>query len=116
MKLTIKCGSSSSGILLLYSTHHHTKVFGFNNYCYPKWIQCFFNGIFNLYSQSLLNLQPPGKYINHSCNFAETRYPTIWDICHMRLTDKRQHMMFTHTIDLNIFYYDHLAYLFMEFC
>src|SRR6188474_944209 len=116
MKLTIKCGSSRCGILFLYSTHHHTKVLSFNNYCYPKWIQCFFNGIFNLYSQSFLDLQTPGKHINHSCNFTETGYPTIWDIRYMSLTNKRQHMMFTHTINLDVFYYDHLAHPFMKFC
>src|SRR5687768_16317002 len=89
-------------------------MFCFDNNRYSKWIQRFFNSIFNLYCQSFLNLQAACKNIDDPGYFAEPCYPAIRNIGYMGFANKWQHMMLTHAIDLNVFYHDHFTYFFME--
>src|SRR6266513_1050472 len=90
-------------------------MLGFNNYSDTKWIQCIFYGIHNLYCQSFLYLQATCIYINHSCNFTQTGYPSVGYVCNMCLTKKRKYMMLTQAIKFNVFDYNHFTYIFMKF-
>src|SRR5436190_23883888 len=86
-----------------------------DNYGYSQGIQGFFNGVHNFNSKSLLYLQPSCVSIYDPSYFAKAGYPSIRYISYMGFPKKREHMMFTHTVDLNILDYDHLADRFVKF-
>lgn len=62
--------SGHDGILFLNPPHGHTQVLGFDYHGNPDGIQYLLKAVFNLGSESFLQLQSAGIGINHAWNFA----------------------------------------------
>src|SRR5687768_3065543 len=63
-----------------------------------------------LLCQTLLHLQPPGKYLRDACEFRKTNdAPMFRDISDVAFADERSEVMFTHRCDRDVFYKNHLV-------
>src|ERR1700761_201911 len=89
LKFTPESRSGRDRILLLNTTHHHTKMRSFYNNSYTQRIQSFFDRMQYLCRQALLNLQPAGINIYYPCDLAKPRDPPIRNISDMRFPKKR---------------------------
>ncbi len=107
-------GGLHLGVLLFHAPHHHTEVLGLNNDPHSFGPGEFHHRIGNLGGEVFLNLQAPGKDIDDTRHFGQTNHFAVRDLGHVTLTDKRQHMVFTHGVQLDVLNNDHLAVIAAE--
>ena len=115
-KNTCKSGSCCYRILLLNASDLHAHVLGFNYYSHSDRIQTFLYAVPDLGRQPFLNLKPPAEGFDNPCDLAETCYISVRNVRNMRFAVKREHMMFTQGVKVDIFHQDHLLVFFPELC
>ncbi len=57
----------------------------------------------DLHGELLLDLQPSGKYINNTGHFRKPDHFALWNVGDVRLSNKRQKVMLTQRIKLDVF-------------
>ena len=80
-------------VLLLYATHRHAKVLGFDVDSHAKRMLGIVDGVFDLGRQALLNLETARVGFHHTGNLAQTGDVAIGNIAHMRLADEGNQMV-----------------------
>ena len=68
--MTQHAASYGVTILLLHSTHHHTKVIGLNHHAGSLGFQVFLKGISNFSGEPLLHLQSAAENIDEAGDLA----------------------------------------------
>src|SRR5262249_12098392 len=78
-----------------------------DDYAHPLWRDLLLDRFGDLAGHSLLNLQPAGKHVHKSRDFAEAQHFVARKIGYVRFPEKWQHVVLTQAEELDILYHDH---------
>src|SRR3569833_2400237 len=65
-------------------------------------------GARDLLSQTFLNLEPSGEHLDDPGQLAQANDPSVWDVCDVRLSKERQHVMLAQTVELDVANHHHV--------
>src|SRR5512145_1781256 len=102
------------GILLLHAAHHHAEVACFGDHRHARGLQHFHQRMRDFGSHTFLHLQASRKDINDAGDLAQSHDAAVGHVGHVTFAVKRQEVMFTHAVKIDILDDHHLIDVFLE--
>src|SRR5580704_12532821 len=95
------------GVLLLHAAHHHAQVLGLDDDADAARAERLLEGQCDLLGEPLLDLEPPGIYIDDAGHLREADDAAIRDLRHVRAAEERQHVVLAQRVELDVPHHDH---------
>jgi len=109
-----KIRGSGDRVLFLDTPHLHAEMMGFDDHGHTQGFQRILDALLDLRGKPFLHLKPPGVNIHHPRNLAQSGDIPVGNVSHVRLADKREQMVFSHGINLDILDNYHLPVILFE--
>jgi len=96
-------------MLFLYAAHHHAQMAGFDDYADALRFDDFLDGLGNLGSEALLNLEAAREKLDQTRHFAQADDFAVGDIGDVHFAEEGQHVVFTQAEHFDVFDDDHFV-------
>src|SRR5688572_23611829 len=101
-------------VLLLNAPHHHAEVIRLDHNSHAERIENLADRLGDLVGQPLLHLETLRKDIHDSRQLGETDDSSVGDVCDVRLSVERQHVVLAERVQLDVAHHHHVFVRLLE--
>ena len=109
-----ECGGRGDGVGFLYSSDLHAGMGGFDDDGNAERMERVLDAIADFDGESFLDLEASGVCFDDSGDFAEAGDLAVRDVGDVGLADEREHVVFAHGVEFDVFHEYHLLIFFIE--
>ena len=103
-----------TGVMFLDASHYGAEVGRLEDHPDPARLNQVFKEGGNLVGHPFLDLEPAGKHFYQAWNLGEADHLRSGQVADVCIPKERNHMVFAHTVKLDVLYHDHLVVLDVE--